>query len=158
MISVWRQALGLSMISINQNRAAPFQGKFLSAFDKLDVGNKLETIFGKEITSELRKLYQTVQDVRTVPGAGLDNSHTAANMAVGMLAKLGTKLIKIPGAEQVSEIAMASSRMRRARTTPLAEAAADARLAKQDMTLGNATRRTTQAGMLLGNTPTGDQQ
>ena len=144
--------------AINQNRAAPFQGKFLSAFDKLDVGNKLETIFGKEITSELRKLYQTVQDVRTVPGAGLDNSHTAANMAVGMLAKLGTKLIKIPGAEQVSEIALASSRMKRARTTPLAEAAADARRAKQDMTLGNATRRTTQAGMLLGNTPTGDQQ
>jgi len=144
--------------AINQNRAAPFQAKFLSAFDKLDVGNKLETIFGKEITGELRTLYKTVQDVRTVPGAGLDNSHTAANLTVGMLANLGKKIVKVPGVEQAADIALAASRMKSARTTPLAEAAARARQGTADMTLGGATKRTTQAGMLLGTTPTGNPQ
>lgn len=112
----------------NEADQEQFNSSFLDRFNELDRSGKLEVLFGPEAAGKLRKIAETVHDVRTKPAARVSGSDTVPRL-ISMLEVLAHKVpgvgpLAVKGVKKVGESVRAEAAAKRAATDPLEEAAA----------------------------------
>jgi hypothetical protein len=108
----------------NEADAEQFNSTFLDRFAELDRSGKLEVLFGDKAAGKLRKIAETVRDVRTTPADRISGPNTASRL-IAMMETLSHKVpFAGPAAAAGVKAATKGMRARAALRTPVDEAAA----------------------------------
>lgn len=120
---------------------AQFGSQFLDAYNELKANGKIDAIFDKEQIAKLEEIAKGVADVRTKADKGISGSDTAANLRVENTLSGLEKAAKHTGgtylagalklAKGIHESGRTQREFARAKTTPITEAAENARAVRK---------------------------
>ena len=108
----------------NEQDMEQFNAAFLDRFGELDRTGKLDVLFGKPAADKLRKIAQTVRDVRTTPADRIAGPNTASRLVAAMetFAHSTGLAFVARGGRAVTEKIREASRAERAAVDPVEEA------------------------------------